>query len=163
MNRFWSKVNKHGPIPKHRPELGCCWLWTACKSAKGYGRFMVGGKRVAFAHRFAYELVVGKIPDGEELDHLCRNRSCVRPSHMKPGTHAENMRADGSQVGIPSGMRKLSKTHCPQGHPYSGENLMWQKNGDKLNRRCRTCVSTWNRKQWRLAKDRTSESLTAKR
>ena len=78
--RFWFKVNK----------TDTCWLWTGALRGDGYGKFHVKRKWV-YAHRFAYELLVGPIPDGLELDHLCRIRNCVRPSHLEPVTHQENM------------------------------------------------------------------------
>ena len=81
---------------------------------------------MALAHRVAYELQVGPIPVGLQLDHLCRVRSCVNPAHLEPVTSAENTRR---------GLRAM-KTHCPQGHPYAGENLLIRPTGQ---RRCRTC------------------------
>jgi len=95
--RFWEKVNKHGPVPQYRPELGPCWIWSGSCSRSGHGFFRVGGKLVG-AYRFAYELLVGPIPDGYEPDHLCRVPPCVRPiadehglAHLEPVTHAVNI------------------------------------------------------------------------
>jgi hypothetical protein len=103
--RFWSKVDKSGE----------CWLWTATIASNGYGRFPMGRSTVA-AHRFAYELEIGPIPDGLELDHTCRVPACVRPSHVEPVTHAENMaRRSPFHPG-----HKV--THCPKGHEYTPEN-----------------------------------------
>jgi hypothetical protein len=81
--RFWSKVDKGGP--------GGCWVWTASLNNMGYPRFNAGDREM-LAHRFAYEDVVGPIPDGLELDHLCRRPVCVNPAHLEPVTHRENMR-----------------------------------------------------------------------
>jgi hypothetical protein len=78
--RFWSKVDRTGD----------CWKWTAGLTGSGYGRFRWDGGEVA-AHRFAYELLVGAIPDGLQIDHLCRNRACVNPAHMEPITQRENI------------------------------------------------------------------------
>lgn len=87
--RFWPKVNKSGPVPEHRPELGPCWLWTGC--VQRYGRIKLEGtKRVAFAHRVSYEWAKGPVPDGLELDHLCRVTACVNPDHLEAVTHSEN-------------------------------------------------------------------------
>lgn len=123
VERFWAKVKK----------TPTCWPWTACQNSSGYGVLRVDGKLV-LAHRFAYELLVGPIPEGLELDHVkergCRHRHCVNPAHLEPVTRQVNqLRSDS-----PSG-RNSVKTHCPQGHPYSGENLYI----DGGARRCRTC------------------------
>lgn len=81
--RFWAKVNK----TKGQGPQGRCWLWTGSTNEKGYGRH--GNAK---AHRVAYELEVGPIPDGLILLHSCDTPACVRPSHLKPGTHLENKR-----------------------------------------------------------------------
>lgn len=83
-DRFWSKVDQSaGPDG--------CWPWTRATSAKGYGKYMPTTSHVG-AHRVAYEYLVGPIPDGLELDHLCRNVLCCNPAHLEPVTHQENMR-----------------------------------------------------------------------
>lgn len=82
----------------------------------------------AGAHRVAYEEIMGPVPEGLELDHLCRTRSCVNPSHLEPVTHRENMnRGD---------VATRRKTHCPKGHPYDEENTGIY-NG---YRNCRACA-----------------------
>lgn len=114
---FWSKVEK----------TDSCWLWTGSLHSLGYARAWVDGTRV-YAHRYAYEETVGPIPDGLDLDHLCRVRHCVNPDHLEPVTRAENLRRSPSQVSAVN----ARKTHCPQGHEYSGR--------DKRGwRECRTC------------------------
>jgi hypothetical protein len=116
---FWAKVDKSGD----------CWLWTASRDSHGYGH--IGYQRRNWlAHRLSYELVVGPIPDGLSLDHLCRNPPCVRPAHLEPVTHAENL-ARGSRA---------AKTHCPKGHPYDEENtrLVTDRRG-YASRQCWTC------------------------
>ena len=86
--RFWAKVKK----------TDGCWLWTGWKNDRGYGNFEVDSTRTVKAHRFAYEVLVGPIPDGLTLDHLCRNPSCVNPEHLEPVTLRENiMRAKKNQ------------------------------------------------------------------
>lgn len=106
-----------------------CWLWTASKRPNGYGQFKVGDSPVP-AHRFSYEHYFGSIPEGLQLDHLCRVRSCVNPAHLEPVTQAENIRRGESPPA-----RNARKTHCPQGHAYQGDNLII----DGGYRRCRTC------------------------
>lgn len=95
--RFWAKIDKHGPIPPHRPELGPCWIWTAAIDRGGYGVINWNGHRAYKAHRAAYELMVGPIPEGLPLDHLCLIKPCVKaiadkfgPAHLEAVTHAEN-------------------------------------------------------------------------
>lgn len=117
--RFWPKVKK----------TESCWIWTAYLNAQGYGQLAVSRGNLQLAHRVAYELIVGAIPDGLVLDHLCRVRNCVNPGHLEPVTQAENMRR---------GMI-ATKTHCKWGHLLSGENLYRAPNG---NRRCRQCART---------------------
>lgn len=90
-DRFWSKVDKNGIVPAHRPELGPCWPWAASGLASGYGHFFYEG-RMQTAHRVAYQLANGHIDGDLEIDHLCVNPPCVRPSHLEPVTSAENQR-----------------------------------------------------------------------
>ena len=98
--RYWIKVDKDGPIPEHRPELGPCHLWTGAQTTldDGWGRFWPTPGRPVLAHRFAYELEIGPIPDGLEPDHLCRVRLCVRVSHLELVTHRENVLRSGNFV-----------------------------------------------------------------
>lgn len=117
--RFWSKVFK----------TPTCWEWTASKIPSGYGRFNASGHAWEYAHRFSYQLIYGDIPDGLEIDHLCRNRGYVNPSHLEPVTHAVNC-----QRGNIGRIQRL-KTHCPRGHPYDSENTRLYRNG----RYCRAC------------------------
>lgn len=100
--RFWAKVDK----------TETCWLWTAGLNRHGYGQFKLNG-RTRTAHRLAYEWLVGEIPEGLHLDHLCRVRHCVNPDHLEPVTCRVNLlRGETLQA------RNAAKTHCPQGHPY---------------------------------------------
>lgn len=121
LNRFWAKVDR-------RTEDEC-WPWAAYVSRDGYGHFWRDGQAVS-AHRIAYELAYGPVPYGKQIDHLCRNRDCCNHSHLEAVTQGENIRR--GEVGI--NMR--SKTHCPQGHPYSGLNLYVTPDG---RRDCKTC------------------------
>lgn len=127
--RFWAKVDKNGPIWNGTP----CWLWLGSQRNGGYGQFW-DGLHIAKAHRFAYELLIGPIPDGLEPDHLCRNRTCVSPTHLEVVTHRVNLLRG---TGFPA--QNARKTHCPQGHPYSGRNIYVDKHGW---RECRECDRT---------------------
>ena len=126
--RFWAKVDKDGPVPDYRPELGRCWLWKP-EPAKdtGYGIFAAREIRSKLAHRYSYHLNVGPIPNGLHIDHLCRVRRCVRPTHLEAVTQQENNRREFEAI-----------THCPAGHPYEGDYLYIDKNG---GRRCRKCAT----------------------
>lgn len=125
-DRFWSRVDRDGALWNGTP----CWVWVAEKDRYGYGRLRVDGKRIS-AHRLAYELLVGLIPLDLEIDHKCRNPVCVNPSHLEPVTHRENVHR--GQVG----RYWANKTHCPQGHPYAGENLYVSPKGARSCRKCR--------------------------
>lgn len=126
--RFWGRVIKN-------PGDGC-WVWKGAGATNrtSYGRFQpeLGNRHLTPAHRWAYEQLNGPIPDGLQLDHLCRNRHCVRPSHLEPVTCKVNLLR-----GETFNARNASKTHCPAGHPYSDANLrIW--NGRRV---CRACDS----------------------
>ena len=89
--RFWAKVDRHGSVPAGKPELGRCWLWTGEVNNKGYGRFKRKSRGMEVAHRFSYVTAHGEVPDGLCLDHLCRVRNCVRPSHLEAVTLSVNV------------------------------------------------------------------------
>lgn len=112
------------------PNSGC-WLWSGALDPCGYGRIARNGKEQK-AHRVSYYLAKGPIPDGLELDHLCRVRACVNPDHLEAVTHKVN-----AQRGL-AGAYLAERTHCPQGHPYDEENTyLWGP--EKRWRKCRKC------------------------
>lgn len=116
---------------------GGCIVWIGGLNGVGYGQFY-RGKRFrgdtgkTYAHRWSYEYHVGPIPEGLELDHLCRNPACVNPEHLEPVTPQVNKLRGTSPAAI-----HARKTHCPAGHPYAGTNLyVYPTTGI---RRCREC------------------------
>lgn len=119
--RFWAKVSC---VPFHG-----CWEWTGAVQSGGYGHMNVGGKYIK-AHRLAYELLVGPIPSGLVVDHLCRNPSCVRPEHLEPVTQRVNVLRGDSKMA-----RDAVKTHCAKGHAFTPENT----SVDTCGRHCVTC------------------------
>lgn len=124
-DRFWPKVAK-------AEDPDGCWLWTAAQDGNGYGAFWAGTytegghPRVVKAYRWAWEDEHGPVPEGLELDHLCRVTLCVRPSHLEAVTHAENV-ARG-RLGQP-------REVCPQGHLYAEHGFVDSAGA----RRCRPC------------------------
>ena len=113
--RLWSRI-KTGEVPVHRPELGPCWMWTGALSADGYGRWWKDGRNRP-THIFVYEDLVGPVPAGLQLDHLCRVRACCNPKHLEPVTCRENLLRGDTFAAC-----NAVKTHCPRGHTYTPEN-----------------------------------------
>jgi hypothetical protein len=134
-------------LPEHCQErimpepMSGCWLWIGATNTSGYGHLSVKSPHGRIAHRFIFIILRGKIEQGIHLDHLCRTSICVNPLHLEPVTPAENARR---------GIRNQysAKTHCPKGHPYSGENLRTYIKKGKTYRQCRTC-SVESTKRWR--------------
>lgn len=141
--RFWERVEK----------TPTCWLWLGSLEGGGYGQFSIKGK-LKKCHRLAYEMLVGRIPEGLVTDHLCRVRNCVNPEHLEIVTPKENtlrgMPYRSSQIGeIHS-----SKTHCPRGHAYSNSNTRYVAGrlpGHKF-RQCRICSRYRKTKAYKLSK-----------
>jgi hypothetical protein len=133
--RFWPKVDAEGD----------CWVWTKYRDKDGYGTFTAAGPgKSTRVHKFAWQTLVGEVPDGYELDHLCRNRPCCNPDHLEVVTHAENMRrTDATAQKLK--YKASQRTHCKRNHPYSGRNLVM----DGGQRRCRTCRNDAQRERKR--------------
>ncbi|MFI7468176.1 HNH endonuclease signature motif containing protein [Nonomuraea sp. NPDC049646] len=135
--RFWRKVSKDGPLG--------CWLWTASLDGKGYGQFIIMRADRGYpqrAHRIAWELLRGPIPDDLVVDHRCRNRTCVNPDHLELVTNEENIAR-----GLWTPVINTRKTHCTRGHPFDEDNT-YRPPGRPHVRQCRTCQK--NRDKGRL-------------
>ncbi len=118
--RFWPKVVKSGD----------CWMWEGNRTPRGYGMFW-SGERLVSAYRWAYEDAEGSVPNGMELDHLCRVHACVRPSHLEAVVHRTNILRGVGPTAI-----NARKTHCNYGHLYSDDNLYLPPSGQRV---CLTC------------------------
>lgn len=121
-------MDKRERFMAHVDTSGECWEWIGYRMPAGYGKATVIGEgRKELAHRLAYRLFIGPIPDGLTLDHLCRNTGCVRPDHLEPVTLAENIRR-----------AHPPRTHCPQGHSLADAYTERTRHGN-IGRRCRVC------------------------
>jgi hypothetical protein len=125
--QFWSKVKKSDG----------CWNWIGGHSI-GYGCLAWNGKR-DWAHRISYILTFGSIPEGLELDHLCRNRSCVNPTHLEPVTHRENVYRGESPMAY-----KKRQTVCVRGHSLDETNV-YRIPSKPTSRFCRICASQYRK------------------
>lgn len=126
--RFWSKVDK---------IAGGCWNWKAGRSSGGYGRFAPSHNKTVYAHRASLLLADISIPDGMVVDHVCRNRGCVNPEHLRVVTPRVNSLENSEAVTASNAV----KTHCDQGHELSEYNLYPHSKGYRI---CLTCA----RVQW---------------
>jgi len=127
-DKLWSKIIVNND----------CWLWQGCVK-NGYG-WISRNQRQYYVHRYVFESLVGNIPDGLELDHLCRNRNCVNPDHLEPVTKRENILR-----GFGTGAQNARKRYCSKGHLFSHRH---KSTGYKY---CRTCL-TDSARRWRNKK-----------
>lgn len=140
--RFWAKVSKHGPLWNDTP----CWPWQGSIASTGYGVFAPPKRQYGYnklAHRVAYQLLVGLIPEQLTLDHLCRVRSCVNPAHLEPVSVKVNVLRG---IGFTAQLAK--RTHCPKGHAYDLWNTYIDKRGFRSCKQCQTQRSiAWKQKK----------------
>ena len=129
--RFWSKVEK----------TSSCWNWMSAKNNRGYGRFWLDN-RFVLAHRLSYEWLVGEIRDGMELDHLCKNPTCVNPKHLEPVVHRVNILRGDTIMAL-----EAKQGHCKNGHPLTKENCRPDK-WVQGERACIICQRAYYRAWW---------------
>lgn len=122
-DRFWSKVTGG--------DVSACWNWSGASNPRtGYGNFNIGDRRYVLPHRFAYEALRVDVPEGLQIDHLCRNRLCVNPWHMEPVTPSVNVRRSSNAAAL-----NINRAVCRKGHPFTEENTY--RSG--AYRKCRAC------------------------
>lgn len=155
-DRFWVKVDKNGPPPPHRPELGPCWLWLGQIDHKGYGRVSVDN-RMRRAHQTSYVFAFGPVPDGLSVLHHCDVRRCVRPYHLYAGTALNN-----THDAIERGRARYANMlvgECKRGHPCTPENIITvTRTIGSTQRRCRLCRSIEQAKVKQAARERAKTS-----
>lgn len=112
--RFWANVDKDGPVPGHRPELGKCWVWKLSLNRTGYGQFSINHLQ-HLAHRISYQIEFSALVMNKLICHKCDNPKCVRPSHLFSGNHAENS----------LDMIEKNRTNPPLGERCAAAKLTW--------------------------------------
>lgn len=127
-------------LARIRPQPNGCWEWAGAHSPAGYGRIYVAPKTWANAHRAGYELLVGPVPEGLVLDHLCRNRGCVNPAHVEPVTTKENIRRGDA----------TSKGWCHRGHDITDPANRYDRKDKPGRWNCRACIQICTAERKRL-------------
>jgi hypothetical protein len=144
--RFWAKV-----------EIGPgCWNWTGAMNPSGYGRFAAEGRTLHGAHRVAFQLNGGAIPEGMVIDHICRNRRCVNPAHLRCVDRLTNVHENSEA----SAHLNSIKSHCASGHPLSGANLFVRADG---YRGCRQCRRAYHRAKRALVSGAVAKPIAQRR
>jgi len=135
LERLWEKVEKS-------PEAEGCWLWLGATNNMGYGQIGIGGEKTVLVHRVSYEALVGPIPEGKVLDHLCRTTNCINPDHLEPVVQRENILRGKTVIAA-----KVAQEFCIRGHPLSGDNLdpYALQHG---HRECKICLRAYQRNHW---------------
>jgi hypothetical protein len=133
LSGFWERVDKNGPIPEHRPDLGPCWVWLGARgSHDNYGRFYNRHGKNVLAHRFAYAVSVCGILPVVTLDHICRNTLCVNYNHLRPMASGDN-----AKIGNAPNFVSVRTNRCYKGHPLDDENTYTAPDGERQCRQCR--------------------------
>jgi HNH endonuclease len=154
MRKKVRSISEHVQLARENATESGCWPWQGNINDAGYGRRSVGaGGRQIRAHRLVYELLVGLIPDGFQVDHLCHtddktcrtgpkcpHRRCVNPAHLEPVPALENWERGRSQS-----RENRDKQVCANGHPLTNENTYRHQGRGKVYRRCKTCIQAQNR------------------
>ena len=125
--RFWAKVDRRDPDE--------CWAWKGKPSSRGYGRLQTPYSRSTPAHRISLVLHGGAVAEGEVVDHICRNKMCVNPHHLRSVTHKVN----SLENSVSPAALNSKKTHCKRGHQFTPENIRMVKTG----RSCRACEKAY--------------------
>jgi HNH endonuclease len=136
---YWATAQAQRRLFQKIDQTDACWIWTGGQTASGYGRCKVAGK-FRRAHRLTYELLVGPIPEDLVLDHLCRDKLCVRPDHLEPVTDRENILRGEGRAAV-----NAAKTHCRMGHEFTPDNTYEPPSG---GRNCRECLRQ-RKARWR--------------
>jgi hypothetical protein len=128
LDNFFDKVDI--------PNFTSCWVWNAYKLRDGYGRVGISGRNY-LSHRLLYSLALDGVDEDLVMDHLCRNRACVNPLHLRQTTIEVNVKTGKS------GEYNKNKKTCPKGHSYNKENTRYKKSGGYTRRVCRKCDLTY--------------------